>query len=88
MTTNTGFEFEIVEGVFDDWEFIELLGELESGNGLKLPAVLERLIGAEGAAALKEHCRDSESGKVTVKAMRTELTDIMTEAAGKGKKKN
>ncbi len=88
MTTNTGFEFEIAEGVFDDWEFIELLGELEGGNGLKLPAVLERLIGAEGAAALKEHCRDTRSGKVTVKAMRTELTDIMTAAANRGKKKN
>lgn len=88
MTTNTGFEFEIAEGVFDDWEFIELLGELEGGNGLKLPAVLERLIGAEGAAALKEHCRDMRSGKVTVKAMRTELTDIMTAAVNRGKKKN
>lgn len=85
MTTQTGFEFEINTDAFNDWEFVELLGELDSGNGLKMPKVLEKLIGAEGAKALKEHCR--KDGRVTIAAMNAELTDIMKQA-GESKKKN
>ena len=53
--TSTGFEFEIDAAAFDDWELIELLAEVSGGNGLKVPALLERLIGADGVKALKEH---------------------------------
>lgn len=85
MKTSSGFEFEIIGGVFDDWELIELLAELGEGNGLKLPAVVKKLLGDEQAAALKEHCRDRRSGKVTVKAMNAEIAEIITLS---GKKKN
>ena len=83
--TSTGFEFEIVPDAFDDWELIELLAEVGDGNLLKVPAVLNRLIGAESAKALKEHCR--VDGRVTIKAMDAELTEIL-KAAGEAKKKN
>ena len=83
--TSTGFEFEIVPDAFDDWELIELLAEVGDGNLLKVPAVLNRLIGAESAKALKEHCR--VDGRVAIKAMDAELTEIL-KAAGEAKKKN
>ena len=57
MTTSTGFEFELIPDAFDDWELIELLAEVGDGNLLKVPAVLNRLIGAESVKALKEHGR-------------------------------
>lgn len=83
--TSTGFEFEILPGAFDDWELIELLAEVGEGNGLKLPAVLKKLIGEEGTKALKEHCR--ADGRVTIKAMDAELTEII-KSAGEAKKKS
>lgn len=83
MKTSSGFEFEIVDGAFDDWELIELLAELGDGNGLKVPAVLRKLLGDEQAAALKEHCR--HDGKVTVKAMNAEIAEIISLS---GKKKS
>ena len=85
MTTSTGFEFELIPDAFDDWELIELLAEVGDGNLLKVPAVLNRLIGAESAKALKEHCR--KDGRVTIKAMDAELTEIL-KAAGEAKKKS
>lgn len=85
MKTSTGFEFEIVDGVFDDWELFELLADVDSGNGMKIPAVLKKLLGAEQAAALKEHVR-SEDGRVTVEAMNAEITDIIR-LTGEGAKK-
>ena len=86
MKTSTGFEFEIIDGAFDDWELIELIAEVSDGNGLKIPAVLKKLLGDEQAAALKEHCR--RDGKVTVEAMNAEITDIIGQAANNGKKKS
>lgn len=83
--TSSGFEYEILPGAFDDWELIELLADLSGGDGLKLPAVLKKLIGEEGAKALKEHCR--AGGRVTIKAMDAELTEIIR-SAGEDKKKS
>lgn len=83
MKTSSGFEFEIIGGAFDDWELIELLAELGEGNGLKLPAVVKKLLGEEQAAALKEHCR--RDGKVTVEAMNAEIAEIFSLT---GKKKS
>lgn len=85
MKTSTGFEFEIVDGVFDDWELFELLADVDSGNGMKIPAVLKKLLGAEQAVALKEHVR-GEDGRVTVEAMNAEITDIIR-LTGEGAKK-
>lgn len=85
MKTSTGFEFEIVDGVFDDWELFELLAEIDSGNGMKIPLVLGKLLGAEQAAALKEHVR-GDDGRITVEAMNAEITDIIR-LMGEGAKK-
>lgn len=86
MRTSTGFEFTIADGVFDDWELIELIADVSDGNGLKIPAVLKKLLGDEQAAALKEHVR--KDGRVTVEAMNAEIADIIEQAAKNGKKKN
>ena len=85
--TSSGFEFEINTAAFDDWEFIELLAEIEGGNGLKVPAALSKLIGAEGVKALNEHCR-GEDGIVKTAAMNTEIGEIMKAAGERNKKKN
>lgn len=83
MKTSSGFEFKIADGAFDDWELIELIAEIGDGNSIKLPAVIKKLLGEEQAAALKEHCR--HDGKVTVKAMNAEITEILSLS---GKKKS
>lgn len=87
MKTSSGFEFEINTAAFDDWEFIELLAEIEGGNGLKVPAALLKLIGAEGVKALKEHCR-GEDGIVGTATMNTEIGEIMKAAGEMNKKKS
>lgn len=85
MKTSTGFEFTIADEVFDDWELFELLADIDSGNGMKVPVVLKKLLGAEQAAALKEHVRNGD-GRVTVEAMNAEITDIIR-LMGEGAKK-
>lgn len=82
-TTKTGFEFEIDENVFDDWELVEAFRKIERGDDGLIVDVVEQILGIEQKNALKEFIRDAH-GKVSATAMEVELEEIF-EACQQGK---
>ena len=71
-----GFEVEILDGVVDDWEFLEVLTGIDEGETGLIVKAAKMLLGADGVKQLKEHLRD-ESGRVRSTAMVDALTEIM-----------
>ncbi|MDO4393105.1 MAG: hypothetical protein Q4C80_01660 [Bacillota bacterium] len=56
-TTKTGFEFEIDENVFDDWELVEAFREIERGDDGLIVDVVEQILGIEQKNALSYNKR-------------------------------
>lgn len=77
--TSSGFKFQINESTInDDYELLELLGELEE-NPILIYKVIRKVLGLDAAAALKNHVRD-ENGVVSIQKMNEEITEIFTQA--------
>lgn len=74
-----GFETEIEENALGDWEFLELLEDIEKGGGSIVEAA-RRLLGRDGVNALKEHLRGKD-GRVLIEDMANAMTELM-ESAG------
>lgn len=74
--TKSGFEYEISPDIQDDYELVEMLGDIEE-NPLLLARVVKRILGTNQTDQLKEHIR-TESGLVGTKAMMKEVQDIFT----------
>ncbi|EDT47251.1 hypothetical protein Javan263_0041 [Streptococcus phage Javan263] len=75
--TNSGFKFEIDENQLKNYEFVELVAEVDE-NELLMPKLLKLLLGDQ-VEALKDHIRD-ESGIVPIEKMVTEIKDIFENA--------
>lgn len=75
--TNSGFKFEIDENQLKNYEFVELVVEVDE-NELLMPKLLKLLLGDQ-VEALKDHIRD-ESGIVPIEKMVTEIKDIFENA--------
>lgn len=73
--TKSGFRFKIEDQALDDYEILEMLTEIDDGNGVLVPKMIERLLGKEQKEALKEHLRNKE-GKVSTQNMMIEVMDI------------
>ncbi len=86
MKTKSGFEFEKSPEALDNWELLEDLVDLET-NSAKIVPVCRRLLGAEGASRLKEHCR-GEDGKVSASAMQEEIMEIFSLLGEENDEKN
>jgi hypothetical protein len=79
--TRSGFEFSVdMDSLQDDWEYAELLGELED-HPEKQPRIMRVTLGEKQYKSLKEHCR--ENGKISTTRMGKEIEDIFAEI-GKG----
>ncbi len=78
-----GFEVEIIDSTVDDWEFLEVLGDIDEGETGLIVKAARMLLGKEGVNHLKEHLRD-ESGKVRSTTMVDALREIL-ESAGESK---
>lgn len=77
--TSSGFKFQINESTInDDYELLELLGELEE-NPILISKVIRKVLGPDAAAALKDYVRD-ENGVVSIQKMSEEITEIFTQA--------
>lgn len=76
-TTSSGFEFEIDEKQLKNYEFVELISEVDE-NELLMPKLLKMLLGDQ-VAALKDHIRD-ENGIVPIEKMVQEIKDIFGNA--------
>ena len=72
-TTSSGFEFEIDEKQLKNYEFVELISEVDE-NELLMPKLLKMLLGDQ-VEALKDHIRD-EDGIVPIEKMVQEIKDI------------
>ena len=75
-TTESGFNFEVVEELADDFEFLELLGDF-SENPLMASKLADKMLGREQKEALKEHLRGKD-GRIKTSDMFRELTQIIT----------
>lgn len=75
--TNSGFKFEIDENQLKNYEFVELVAEVDE-NELLMPKLLKLLLGDQ-VEALKDHIRD-ENGIVPIEKMVTEIKDIFGNA--------
>ena len=75
--TTTGFEFEIEDDVMDDYELLEILTKVDSGDLTLVPKMVDLLLGNEQKARLKEHVR-ATVGRVSTKAMMDEIALILS----------
>ena len=82
-TTKSGFEFEIQEEVFDDYELLETLVEADNGDNMAVFHAIDMILDGAQKNRLKGHVRN-EKGRVPASAMVEELMDIM-EASNAGK---
>lgn len=73
-TLKSGFDFEISEAVFDDFELIELYAAVNK-NPIYLGALAEKLLGNDQKKALVEHLR-GEDGVVHTTDMMNALSEI------------
>ena len=74
--TQSGFEYIIADNIGDDYELLELMGEVRNGDTLAIFALIDRVLGKEQHKALKEHCRID--GRVSTTRMNEEIVDIFT----------
>ena len=72
--TRSGFSFEIAKTRFDNFELLEILGELDE-NPLLLPKVTKMILGDEEKKRLYDHVR-RDDGTVPTEAIGDELADI------------
>ncbi len=75
-TTESGFEYEISDETLDDYELLEELAKIDSGNMGNLPGVVEDILGTEQKEMLKKHIKE-EYGRVSISNMLKELTQIL-----------
>ena len=72
--TRSGFEYTIADNIGDDYELLELMSDVRSGDTLAIFALINKVLGKEQHQALKEHCR--VDGVVSTAKMNEEIVDI------------
>lgn len=72
--TKTGFTYSIPVNNLNNYELVEVLGEMEA-NPLALPKVLKLLLGKEQTDKLKNHLREKD-GTINTEKITVELKDI------------
>lgn len=72
--TSSGFEYKIPEENLNNYELLEVLGEMEE-NPLLLSKTINLLLGKEQANKLKDYLR-TESGIVPTDKMSEEIMEI------------
>lgn len=73
--TPSGFKFEISERRLNNYELLELISEVDEGNGQAFPKVLKLLFGEEQAKAFKDQLRE-EDGIIPNEKIADELKAI------------
>lgn len=77
VKTKSGFECEIDEEILDDYDFLELLCEIDDGNLNLTAKMVDRLMGTpEQKKRLKDHVRE-ESGRVSARKLLAEVAEIL-----------
>lgn len=85
--TKSGFEFEVDENFFDDWEMVERIADYEENGSVHImKGIIVDLLGKKQYRDLKNSLRN-ENGKITASAMEQAVTDIF-QAIQEGDSKN
>lgn len=79
--TFNGEEFVIMKDVFEDYEFLELSGEVDT-NPAKLPQLLTLILGALGHERLKDAVRN-DVGRVRTEDLMKAYQAVMEDAGAK-----
>lgn len=77
--TSTGFEFSLEDEAMDDYELLEVVSKIDTGDYTLVPSMIEMLLGKEQKEKLKDHIRN-KNGKVSVKNMMEEVMEIFKES--------
>lgn len=81
--TENGFEFEVDKEIFDDWEMLEILREVDNGKTAAFVDVLECIFPDKSSRErLKDFCRD-DNGRVPISKMIDEIFGIFKAVKGK-----
>ncbi len=75
-TLKDGFETELIEENVNDWEFLEVLSDIDEGEEGLIVKAARMMLGKEGVKSLKDHLRN-EQGKVPVTAMIDALQELL-----------
>lgn len=75
--TKSGFKFEIDKEVLDDWELLELLEKIDSGDVSVMPKAITFLLGNRQYQNLKKFIKKRD-GKIKITTMVEEFNQIMT----------
>ncbi len=70
-----GFEIDIIEEATGDWEFLEVLMDIDDGETGLIVKAARMLLGKDGLKKLKDHIR--KDGKVPTLDMVSALQEIM-----------
>ncbi len=73
--TESGFEYELEDGVLDDYELLETLCAIDKGDYSNITTMVDTLLGTKQREALKAHLR-AETGRVSAKAVLKEVMEI------------
>ena len=73
--TKSGFSYQISEERLNNYELLELFGDMED-DATKLPQVIRLLLGKDLANKLKDHVRDAD-GLVPADKMGEEIQEIL-----------
>lgn len=73
--TSSGFEYELEDDVFDDYELLEILRKIDKGESGCIVDMVDMLLGSKQKQCLKEHIR-KENGKVSASKMLEEVMEI------------
>lgn len=76
--TKSGFEFEIDPNVFNDWEILEALYDIDNGNAQLAVKVARSVLGRDQLDKLTEHIKAQNDGKATIEAMGDALEEIFS----------
>ena len=71
-----GFEVDIRDEVIGDWEFLEILSDIDEGETGLIVRAARLMLGKEGVSSLKEHIRDG-NGRVDAEAMVNAIQELM-----------
>lgn len=79
--TKSGFKFEISERRLNNYELLELIGEVDEGQGQVFPKVVKLLFGDEQTKAFKDHLRE-EDGIVPNDKIADEIKSVFESVNG------
>lgn len=81
--TSTGFKYQLEDGVFDDYELLEILRNIDKGESGYIVDMIDIMFTTEQKKALKEHVRE-KNGKIPASKLLKEVMEIFqSEKEGK-----